>query len=95
MPQPDANDAPEKLARRKPINCRSCRFWHKPASRDEYGECRRHAPVPVSNQAGLAIDALWQIAKGRADNSYFPVATYPLVAGYEWCGEFERRERRP
>lgn len=54
--------------------CLTCRFFARATDDSELGECRRHAPSPITfEDAELrVVDALW-----------------PQVLIEEWCGEWQ------
>ena len=59
-------------------SCDNCRFWQDidpPGSDDPIGECRRHAPQPVTT-------AEWK-QEFRA--------AFPLTPDFDWCGEWQQK----
>lgn len=67
-------------------SCDNCRFWQDidppelkqqmgDAPYDEIGECRRHAPQPVTT-------AEWK--------QEFK-AVFPLTSDFDWCGEWQQK----
>jgi len=76
------------------MSCQSCNFFQTlvsgapidrnstffPFSKDDFGQCRRHAPKPI--QARMMFEEF--------PMSYFKA--WPIVGFGEWCGEYKRKE---
>ena len=63
--------------------CGSCRFWgfiDEIEPHDEFGECRRHAPVPFTE---LAMES----ARYARTNLEDLRARWRMTKNYDWCGE--------
>lgn len=58
--------------------CSNCRFWKDPG-RDDYGQCRRHAPRPTFEQ--LVMDD-----QEQRPNLF---AIFPKTGSEDWCGDYE------
>ncbi len=58
--------------------CENCRWWAKDG--DWSGLCRISAPIVMQ--------------VGSRDYSYEPATCWPRVKPYDFCGEFEVKERK-
>ena len=54
--------------------CKDCTFWN-PLQQDKLGQCRRHAP---------------QLVAFEVDDQVKFQSKFPVTAGEDWCGDFQR-----
>ena len=76
------------------VKCCDCRYWNQ-VREDEpsVGECRRHAPRPMTESPVLLVDP------ARPDEAhimdFLPADSgrrfWPFVWAKDWCGEGEAR----
>ena len=96
---PDGSHPPRPDKRPKPLEeCAKCRFWlgrapdEKRPSVEDYGECRRRAPVALMH-AALRV-ALYDI-EDPEEREVQAEAVWPLTHFEQWCGEFAFKEEAP
>ena len=71
----------------KAMRCHSCRFWDSttvtakdlPENVDEFGYCRRNAPVPL------------MVKQSDQDNPFQTTIHWPLTENTDFCGEWKSK----
>jgi hypothetical protein len=67
--------------------CETCRFWHNPTN-GQIGACIKNPPTPFI--LGMApASALVDPTKAGAQMQPIVRAYFPLIAGFEGCGQHE------
>jgi hypothetical protein len=77
------------------LKCSDCKFFDGPdALVDLYpgneGYCRRNAPSPFLLRIVTGKEPNSEGGTAETPNDWF-AADWPIVAGWDWCGQFERR----
>jgi hypothetical protein len=76
-------------------NCRDCKFFDGPDAYvnlypDDEGYCRRNAPSPFLMLIKIGKKPDIEGATAKTPNDWY-AADWPIVAGFDWCGQWEQK----